>query len=169
MQLLNCICGFNNIDSLMIQEKFDPLWTSNSADAQEKRFIRLLNILQFPDFSEALAEGRRFNVDAFLRLRESDDCRLFREWLRNIDDATDDELRERLRSVNAQVANAIHGAGGKALRLIVTTGLGLVPIAGPLLGAGASALDYFVLDRIVPRSGPVAFLDALLPLLRDSP
>jgi hypothetical protein len=100
-------------------------------------------------------------------LRDTPECREFREWLRGLDSVTDDEVRERMRSMKAQVSQAIHGTAGKVLRLAVATGIGLIPVAGAVLGPAASAMDTFLVERVLPRSGPLAFLDQLLPLLRD--
>jgi hypothetical protein len=61
------------------------------------------------------------------------------------------------------MGNAVHGARGKATRLLILAGVGLVPVAGPLAGLAAGALDAFVLDEVLSANGPAAFLSDLPP------
>jgi hypothetical protein len=54
---------------------------------------------------------------------------------------------------------------GKVIRFLTTTGLGLVPGAGIVLGPAASAADTFVVDRLLKKSGIVTFVGKMYPAL----
>ena len=99
------------------------------------------------------AEGT-VNVARLLEAREHGDLVEFRQWLRTLDAATDDEIRERVNGVTARVARAFHGPTGKAVRFAATAAADLVPFGGVALGA----IDEFVLEKVVPEPGPVSFL-----------
>lgn len=58
------------------------------------------------------------------------------------------------------MARAARGKTGKTVRVLTTTGVGVVlPPAGAALGA----LDMFLTDKILPEPGPTAFLSQLYP------
>jgi hypothetical protein len=63
--------------------------------------------------------------------------------------------------------NAIQSSPGKAVRLLALTGIGIVqPVAGVL----ASVIDTFFLEKMLPKSGIVAFLsDLYLSVFEDLP
>lgn len=75
-----------------------------------------------------------------------------------LDQATDEEIEERIHSVKTKLAAAVTSEAGKAARFIATTGVGFVPVVGPIAGIALSAADQFVLERLLPEPGPVSFL-----------
>lgn len=119
----------------------------------------------FSDFGLAMSE-KRLNVERLLEIRESDECRQFREWLPTIEGASEAEIRDRTSSLRAKLGNAIQLRTGKAVRLLTTTGIG---IAQPLVGILASIVDTFLVEKILPRSGVVAFLSDLYPSVFEDP
>jgi len=52
---------------------------------------------------------------------------------------------------------------GRAVRLLTTTGIGAIPGVGLVAGFAASIVDAFLLEKVLPRSGVVAFLSDLYP------
>lgn len=52
--------------------------------------------------------------------------------------------------------------GIKATRLAITTAAGIIPIAGPIIGSVTSALDQFVVDRLIDGWKPKIFIDKVL-------
>jgi hypothetical protein len=98
-----------------------------------------------------------------MRLRSSDDLAVFRTWLRSAESKTDKEIRDRVTSLRSRVGNFLSGTvAGKALRIVLTNSSGAIP--NPLVsipvGLGLSALDSFLLERVLPR-------DAVLSVLVD--
>ena len=67
------------------------------------------------------------------------------------------------------MASMAASPGGKLVRLAATTGIGLIPVVGPIAGAAAGAIDSFLVEKVLPRSGIVAFLTETYPSLFVSP
>jgi len=118
----------------------------------------LLNLPEVP------ASGH-LNVDGFLKLRESAECADFREWLSASEEWSDREITDRVKSVRAAFARHYQGLGGKAVRLLVSTGLGVIPLVGAAAGLVTSALDTFLLDKILRPSGAISFISSSYPSL----
>jgi hypothetical protein len=114
-----------------------------------------------PDFKS----GQRVNVDPLLKVRDSAECREFREWLPTLEDRTDAEIRDMVSSIRAKMASAASSSGGKLVRLAATTGIGLIPVVGPIAGVAAGAVDSFLIEKLLPKSGIVAFLSDTYPSL----
>jgi hypothetical protein len=162
MKLCSAVSGTRPDEAVFVEEKFAFLSREYAPEAQVERLQRVIEIFDLPSLSGAVREGR-LDAEAFINLRSSAECREFRAWLRNIDDFDEKEIRERVDSLRALAGSALHRAGGKAVRLLVLTGLGMIPVAGPLAALGLGALDSFLLDEALPASGPVALLSEMYP------
>jgi hypothetical protein len=92
--------------------------------------------------------------ERLLAAREHEELVEFRQWLRILDAATDEEIRERVDSVRERISEAVYGTTGKAVRFAATAAADVVPFGGLVLGA----LDEFVLEKVIPEPGPVSFL-----------
>ncbi|MGB7556860.1 MAG: hypothetical protein WBM04_21025, partial [Candidatus Korobacteraceae bacterium] len=95
----------------------------------------------------------------------SEECRDFRAWLSTAQDLSDIEIRKVTGGMKNQLSSLAGSTTGKTVRLAATTLIGLIPGAGLVLGPTAGAIDSFLLDRILPRSGIVAFLADIYPSL----
>lgn len=84
----------------------------------------------------------------------------------NVDDLADAEITESFDAVREALGRAVHGTGGKVVRLAVNTAVGLAP-GGALIGAGLGALDSFLLDRVIAQPGPYSFLSHTWPSLLE--
>ena len=51
------------------------------------------------------------------------------------------------------------------MRFPAVTGIGTVPVVGPALGFVAGALDTFLMKKLIPYSGPAAFVNQQYPSL----
>jgi hypothetical protein len=114
-----------------------------------------------PDFKP----GQRVDVERLLKVRESAECREFREWLSSAENMSDAQIKEMVASIRSKIASLAGSTTGKVLRFATTTGVGLIPVVGPIAGAAAGAIDSFLVDRVLPRSGVVAFLSETYPSL----
>lgn len=85
----------------------------------------------------------------------------------NAENASDLEIKERVSSLRARLGNAVQTLPGKAIRLLATTGIGLIPPVGPVIGFLAGAVDTFLLEKMLPKSGVVVFLSNLYPSIFD--
>lgn len=153
MRVHNSICTFRETEVAMLEEKIQLTSEQYRADPQSRRLARVLRLKEFPSFSQATATNT-LDFSRLLEVREMNECREFRRWLREIDDLTDGQLEERMRSMRSTLAALAQGMVGKAVRF----GINLVPLA-PAVAAAASAADSFVLDRVLGKPGPLAFLD----------
>lgn len=110
------------------------------------------------------------NLRKVLEIRQSDECRAFRQWLRDSSHLSDDDLRETLTSLRARVSVATHGTTGKVIRLVLTTLAGVIPAVGDLLSLALSAADSFLLDRIIRKDVVLHFIGIQYPsLFRERP
>jgi hypothetical protein len=128
----------------------------------ERRLHRVVEIARLPDLSE-VREG--FRIERLLEIRESTECTEFRNWLESIDTVSDKEIEDRLRSFREQLASVFQSRVGKAVRFLAGTGVGIIPVYGLVGGPAVSAIDTFLLDRILKESGPHAFLSRSYPSL----
>lgn len=115
----------------------------------------------FPDLG-VLADEGRLKLDKVLEIRETKECKEFRDWLTGIDTATDEEIKERIDGIRARIGNFLGGIPGKSVRLLISTGLGFIP-SGAAISFVESLGDTFLLEKIFPASGPIAFINKMLP------
>jgi hypothetical protein len=171
MKACDAIFGLRADESEFVNAKLDFLAREVFPEAQRERFHRVLTIFNLPELGPAIDDGR-LKMEKFIELRESEECRQFRAWLRNLDDATSDEIKERVDSLRAKMGNALHRNEGKAARFIVVNaislGVSVLPIVGPLVSIALGGLDEFVVDRVLPESGPVAFLSSRYPSIFEA-
>lgn len=159
MQLRQGVSAFDERELPLVDTKLAFLLRDVLPDDQERRFERVLEVTNLvePDLTEA----RTVDVDRLLQLRESPECREMRAWLRQSDGLTDDQLREMLPGLREKMAHAIRGRIGRGARFVVSTGAGLA--AGEPTGIAGSVLDTFILERLLPRPGPLAWLALRYP------
>ncbi len=141
---------FGKIHSLVgrLNPKFD-----------EQAFLRVIGVTELPK----LIENRQIDVEELLRIRETDECREFRSWLATTDSIDDKNLERLLRGFRARAASFIATNSGKLLRLGVNTGLGLIPGYGSLVALGEGIADSFLLEKMLPSSGVLTFLNNTMP------
>jgi hypothetical protein len=161
MQTYQTLTGFTEADLPLFETKLSFLGRLLDPDAQEERFRRILSITGLPDFRGE--EGNKIDAHRLLEIRSTPECRAFREWLHSTDSQSVDEIEERFKGLREKLGEAYHGKLGKAVRLGVTSGIGLIPVVGTVAGLGASLLDTFLLDKVVPQPGPTSFLSHLYP------
>ena len=125
------------------------------------RFRRVVELAKFSQPSRFNAES--LDVERLLSVRESRECRDFRFWLLNSSDVSDEEIVAQLSGIRARIGNMVHGRPGKFTRWLASTGLGLLPGVGAVAGGVLGLFDAFLLERVVPRPGPLAFINGIYP------
>jgi hypothetical protein len=168
MEAYSALSGFIDDDLPLVYERLDFLAHSISPETKERQFRRVLEIAGFPDVAPAVS-GKRVNITRLLEIRESDECREFRQWLPTIETISDTKIQERLDSLRAKLGNAMQSGVGRALRLLVTSGMVIIPGAGLIAGAVAGAVDTFLMEKLLPKSGVIAFISNLYPSVFDEP
>jgi hypothetical protein len=161
MKAYSAISGFLDEDLPLFRHKLNFLADSLSSEIREQTFRRVINLAGLPDFPAA--EGA-ISVENLLKVRASSEAGEFRDWLGGVSQASDKEIRERVASLKAKAGLMVGGGTGKAMRFLVTTGIGLIPGATiPSIALGAA--DQFLVDKLLPRSGVAAFVNELYPSL----
>ncbi len=155
IEAYHAITGFRETEIALAREKLAFLVKEVDPDAQEGRFERVISLAGLPD--PETAEGT-VNVQKLLEVRNTEEIREFRQWLRTLDQVSDEDIKERVDSVRARLSQAVHGETGKTVRFLATTGIGFVPVVGPIAGIALGAADRFLLEKLLPEPGPISFI-----------
>lgn len=155
MRAFDALSGLDDDELPIFESKLSFLAEQLDPAAHEARFDRVLRVAELP-----LPEQRATDVDLHrvLEIRDSDDCREMRQWLRSTDALTDEELHDSFHRIREQLSRTFHSGKGRAARLALGTGLGAIPGAGLVVGAAFSVLDAFLSEMVVPEPGPYSFL-----------
>jgi hypothetical protein len=105
-----------------------------------------------------LADGDR--MTELLKITYSSDAQQFRSWFHSSANLSEREILKAYIDLLHRVP-WIQRAPAKTLRFAVTTVAGLVPVLGPILGAGASAIDIYVADKLLRGKSPKFFIEDL--------
>jgi hypothetical protein len=165
MDSYQAVSGFRDGELLIPEQKFAFLARQLDPQAQEDRFGRVITLGDLPD--PETIEGT-VNLERLLTIRNTAELREFRSWLRTLDNVSDDEIADMLGSVRARVSEAVHSRVGKGVRFVVSTAAGLIPVAGPIAGPVLSALDSFLLEKVIPEPGPVSFISTAYPSIFET-
>lgn len=164
MQAYSSLTGFAEDDAQILFAKLSGIFSTINPRPIEDNFRRLVTIADLPHFSPFA----KVDVDQLLKLRESPECQDFRTWMRRLENASDAEISEMVASLRNRVGVMLKSTTGKALRFVTTSAAGFVPSAGPIVGIGLSAIDTFLIDRLFPLAGPLAFLTKNYPSLFET-
>ncbi|HKI85417.1 MAG TPA: hypothetical protein VKA53_01605 [Thermoanaerobaculia bacterium] len=164
MELCSGVSGMEPDEAEFMSSKFEFLAREVDPKVQHERFDRLLTILDMPKLGDAFRDGT-LNSSKFLKVRNSEECREFRQWLRELDEFGDEEIVERVTSLRARLGVRLQGGKARVARFILTSGIGMVPVVGQIAGVAASGLDTFLIGKLLPASGPAVFLNRSYPSL----
>jgi hypothetical protein len=164
MQAYSAITGFLDSESPLLFGKLAGILAPLNPKLQEEQFERVVELADVPDFQP----GQRVDLELLMKVRNSAECREFREWLSTLQDVSDAEIKEMVASIKSKMASLANSKSGKLVRLAATAGIGLIPVVGPITGAVAGTIDAFLVDQVLPRSGIVAFLTEQYPSLFTS-
>jgi len=164
MRALSAISGFRPHELPIFGQKLSFIVKSVLPEAQEEQFQRVLRIRGFPELDQ-IGQNTRLDAVQLLAIRETVECREFRSWLSSIHNAPDTEINERIASLRARISAFLHTRPGSDLRFLTTTALGAIPGLGIPLGI----LDHFLLEELLPYSGPATFLNEMYPSIFETP
>jgi hypothetical protein len=149
----------------LMGRKLEFLWRrSENPQHQAQQFQRVVDVANAIDFTEAVQAGK-LDVDRFLEVRKSPECRDFRAFLRSSDALTDKQLADATTTLRQRIGSWLKTGTGRTLRLLATTaaGMAVAGMPGAAIGAAASAVDSFVIETLLPSSGIVAFIGKQYP------
>ena len=163
MQWHNALAGFIPEDAFMFTKKIDLLVRQDEPNPQDRRFERVLTVanLPQPDYNQS---DIRIDSGKLLSARSSPECVEFREWLRTSDGYTDEQIHKMVNGLRTRLTECVNAPIGKTLRILLVAGLGTNFVRSAVWGA----IDGFLLDRLLPRSGPAAFLSRKYPSIFQS-
>jgi hypothetical protein len=157
MRNFTALSGFQVNELPLFEEKLEFIIREFDPDLQGKRFDRVREIVGLPDVSNEPAV-QDVDMTKLIEITSGPEVRAFRQWVRTSDSLTDEELADLVHPVRDALGKAIRTPAAKAVRLATTTGVG---VALPPAGIGLSVLDTFLVDKVMPRPGPTAFLSRL--------
>ncbi|MGB8061911.1 MAG: hypothetical protein WCF26_08455 [Candidatus Sulfotelmatobacter sp.] len=161
MQSYTSVSGFLEDESPLLFSKLAGAMALIDPAGLERQFERVIQIAGVPEFHE----GNRIDVDRLLQLRDSAECREFRDWLGSISDTNDTEVTRMVSGLRQKIGCFAGNASGRVLRFAAVTAAGLVPGAGLAVGPALGAIDSFLVDKVLPHSGIFAFLSQKYPSL----
>lgn len=164
MAAYSSITGFAESEAPILFGKFAGILAPQNPELIEEQFVRVLSIANFPEFDRS----KKVDVEALLKARDSAELREFRSWLLNLGAVGDKQIAEMIEQLRSKLGSIFHSSVGKTVRFVASTALGLIPHAGIVIGPAASAIDSFLIDRVFPTSGVVAFLTKIYPSLFES-
>lgn len=129
MKTYNSLSGFRDSELPIFEQRVSWLEQQLDPAAQERRFDRVVEIAGLPGLDN-LPSGQRIDVERLLKLRDSEECRDFRRWLRGVSSETDREIEARFASLHEKVAQLTHTKTAKIFRFVVEAGTGLIPMVG---------------------------------------
>ena len=165
MEAYSALTGFLESEAPLLFGKLAGIISPQNPTPAEEQFKRVIEVAEVPDFKP----GQKIDVEKLMKIRDSAECRDFRRWLSTAEDISDDEIRAQAGGMRNKLASLTGSSGGKAFRLAATTLIGNIPVAGLVLGPAAGAVDSFLVDRVLPKSGIFAFLTDMYPSLFSSP
>lgn len=164
MKIFSALSGFRENELPLFDSKLGFIEKNLlGPENHSQRLNRVISLSNLPDIRSAIHE-KRLDVNTLLEIRESPECKEFRQWLWSIDSYTDRELKDRIHSLREQFSRFVRSTTGKSIRWVAITGAGMTnPDTGPLLSASLSLLDTFVVEKLLPTSGALTFLNQMYP------
>lgn len=147
----NLICEANS--SVDFENKFKNLYNVNINQSTES-FNFLTNKLGVPDFTDLILNNV-ITIDEFLELRQKRGSYKFREWFYQIDHNKDLAIENLLSQSNIKNKNKVLSF----LRWSFSNAIGMIE---PISGTIYSALDTFVLDKLLSGWSPNLYLNKTL-------
>jgi len=166
MKNYDAISWFHEDDVPMLNEELSIVAKECNSETQEERLVRILDLKGLPKFNNET----NINVSGFLKLKNSNECKEFREWLKNIDTKSNKEIIDAINSFSEKISSFLKGDVATLTKIIISAGVGLTilnPIVGAATGVGISVLDEFLLNKVLKSNGPISFINNKLPRLYD--
>lgn len=162
MKQYTALSGARDDDLPVLEEKFGFLERQLSAESQETTLHRVITIAGLLELPEDDSD-QGVNLARLVDISRTPECQQFRQWLRSIEDASDDDIRDQFHPIRERISAVMRGRPGKAVRLLATSAAGLVPEAGLILAPALDVLDTFVVDELISKPGPLTFLSRMYP------
>ena len=110
MEGFEAVTGFRQEDAPVFERKLSFLMSQLDPEIQEQRLERVITIGNLPGFS-SLPAGTTIDAERLLKLRNDPECRELRNWLRNIDAETDEEIDNKFDSLRERMSWLLESSG----------------------------------------------------------
>lgn len=160
---LNCLSGFRDEERDVFESRVQIAAEALNAANREDNFSRVIE-LQSLERSK-LGSEPPIDVRRLIKLRQSDEIREVREWIQTVGDLSDDEIKREFSDRRDLVSSRLGTTWGRAIRFLVTTAAGIL---NPSAGVALTAVDGFLVNKLIGRPGPAAFLGRSYPSIFGS-
>lgn len=162
MEAYNAVTIFDDEDSALFDQKYKFIVNQLDEHYVHSELSRIVKIIGLPDFSQTGVKYK-INIEKLLKVKQSDEFLLFRNFLKNSNKFNDKELEGLFKSLKVKIAEASNAPLGKTARLLFGAGLGLIPFIGTPLGLAVSAADQYLFEKIMPSKGVISFINRGYP------
>ncbi len=174
MKEFQCLVAYRENEVPLFSDKLNFLFEKTINNRKlEENFHDVVSVKGLPDFEIAVSE-RNINLIRLLEIRETTECQEFRDWLWKQDSIDRSELSDRLSSLSQRFSDFRISGSGKVFSILLSNGIGLIvgiqdATAGIATSLGLSVIDSFLLDKVLPRSGALTFINNKIPSLYKEP
>lgn len=163
MHDFNSISGFKDeVEFEIFKEKLRPIGEKLCEEKLNKNFTKIIDIEGLPNFNEIIQKDN-FSIEKLLKLKNTDECKEFRNWLWKMENSSEKEIKDRILNLNSKIGNFLSTKTGKTIRFMTTTIAGLI---NPL-GITLAPIDTFLVDKFFKKDGVTAFINKLYPSLYE--
>jgi hypothetical protein len=162
MQMYSAVTGMPREEMVFLDRKLAFVLNSVLPDEHLANYRKVITCAGLPLIEEGVNQSA-VGVDRLLDVRSSKACREFRAWLRDVDGDTAEEAVKTLMKPLSRIGATLGSPGGRSLRFAAVSAVGALTTTLPPIGLALGAFDSFVLQRILPSSGPITFLSRLYP------
>jgi len=159
MSAYRALSGFIGTELPIFEEKLDFLANIISPHMREKEMRRILEIKGFPDINPH-DSSIRVDVNKLLSIRDRRECIEFRNWLRTTENLSDEEIISQIGNIKPFLIDILNSGSFRIIRFMISATLGLL---NPIVGVTSSFIDTFIIEKILPISGPMAFISSHYP------
>lgn len=162
MERVEAAVGLRDPEARVTRMRANLLGSLLCENDPREAFAEVLSIARIP----TLSPGTRVDADSLLKVRATSECAAFRGWLRRSSDLNDEQLDELLNGWKARLGQISRSPAVVTLSWLASTGIGVVE---PISGIALSAVEKFLINRLLPDPGPLAFLyHQYAPLIKES-
>lgn len=161
MKEYGSIAWFSEEDAKLMDAEVNRVAFRHDSNIQERRLSRVIELTGLPRLSDI----SKLNTYTLMKMRDSNECREFREWLKTSDAKSDKDIINETKRYSTAFANMFGTFRFRMARFAITSSIGSITTTNPFLGVGIGIADQFILDNLIKRNGPVWFINNELPKL----
>ena len=165
MELYKAIGGATADDLPLFDPRLTIIEKQLDPSQHIAQFYRVANLIRVP----VADASSRLSAKELVSVHRSSEAVEFRSWIEKAGSMTDEEISSAFASLSTRAGIAVRSPVGKFLRWLVSTAAGAVPGAGTVVGGVVGAVDSLLLEALLPKRGPVMFLNELYPSLFEIP